>query len=120
MGLAHCYPLFSIGCTSCVLWETFHIQKKQAQVAGAVLLADIGVARILLLKFSEGVLPLVTRNISCNEAGLGSILPGPTKQEHEMFPNFPQTAGNEGMEKKMETTIMGYTGTTIRIWNLQP
>ena len=27
----------------------------------------------------------------------------------------PWLAGNEGMKKNMETTIMGYVGTTIRI-----
>ena len=27
-------------------------------------------------------------------------------------------AGHEGMEKKMETTIMGYIGTTIRIHSI--
>ena len=75
----------------------FPYTKKRAQVAATVLLADIGVARILLLKFSKGVLPLVTRDTSCNEASLGSILPGP--KQHGMFPNFPQTAGNEGMER---------------------
>ena len=29
-------------------------------------------------------------------------------------------AGNEGMEKKMETTIMGYVGTSIRIQSFIP
>ena len=29
-------------------------------------------------------------------------------------------AGNEVMEKKMETTIMGYIGTTIRIHSFIP
>ena len=28
--------------------------------------------------------------------------------------------GNEGMEKNMETTIMGYIGTTVRIHSLVP
>ena len=29
--------------------------------------------------------------------------------------NYLRLAGNEGMEKKMETTTMGYIGTAIRI-----
>ena len=29
-------------------------------------------------------------------------------------------SGDEGMEKKMETTIMGYIGTTIRIHSFIP
>ena len=33
----------------------------------------------------------------------------------QLLLTFLWLAGNEGMEKKMETTIMGYIGTTIRI-----
>ena len=33
---------------------------------------------------------------------------------------YPWLAKNEGMEKKMETTIMGFIGTTIRIYSLNP
>ena len=31
---------------------------------------------------------------------------------------YPWVAGNEGMEEKMETTMMGYIGTTTRILKL--
>ena len=33
---------------------------------------------------------------------------------------FPLVAGNEGMEKKMETTIMGHLGTSRRIHSFLP
>ena len=33
---------------------------------------------------------------------------------------YPWLAGNEGMEKKMETTIMGYTAVTTRIHSFIP
>ena len=36
------------------------------------------------------------------------------------FHNLALLAGNEGMEKTMETIIMGYTGTTIRIHSFNP
>ena len=35
-------------------------------------------------------------------------------------PTFFQLAGNQGMEKKMETAIMGYIGTTVRIHSFIP
>ena len=37
-----------------------------------------------------------------------------------VYSGYLCSAGNEGMEKKMDTTIMGYVGTTLRIHSFIP
>ena len=40
--------------------------------------------------------------------------------ETGVYSGYLRLAGNEGMEKKMETTILGYIGTTLRMHSFIP
>ena len=42
------------------------------------------------------------------------------KWDMGVYGGYLWLAGNEGIEKQMETTIMGYIGTTIRIHSFIP